>query len=275
MDENTPEPFTFNDDGSFNLPDGTKVASAKELGEGWMRQADYTRKTQDLALQRKDLDTAAQLYEQLKINPSGTLKSLAANMGVDLGTPPPASAPAPRHSDDDWDSDWDQPASAGQGEDPRITELYKAIELLSDQVTSLSADSTRSKITSEMQQVKDSLAEQWNIEVDEGELLRYATANGINNLEVAANSLYMGDIIERTRENPTGPRDESSVVEAKREASRAVRPGVGSAGEATVTDGGDTGSKMSLRDALAASFKEHGVQDFKEVSFDESPTSVY
>lgn len=48
--------------------DGKEV-TIEELKNGYLRQADYTRKTQQLANQRKEFEDAIKLYEHLKNNP--------------------------------------------------------------------------------------------------------------------------------------------------------------------------------------------------------------
>ncbi len=48
--------------------DGKEV-TIEELKNGYLRQADYTRKTQQLANQRRELEDAVRFYEHLKSNP--------------------------------------------------------------------------------------------------------------------------------------------------------------------------------------------------------------
>ena len=48
--------------------DGKEV-TIEELKNGYLRQADYTRKTQQLANQRREFEDAVKLYEHLKSNP--------------------------------------------------------------------------------------------------------------------------------------------------------------------------------------------------------------
>lgn len=58
----------------------------KELRDGYLRQADYTRKTQALAEERKTFDTesdaAKRLYEALASDPAGTAAYLAEQTGL-------------------------------------------------------------------------------------------------------------------------------------------------------------------------------------------------
>ena len=65
--------------------------SVKDLRDGYLRQADYTRKTQALAEERKTFDgefaAAKKLYEALASDPAGTVAYLAEQSGlVEAGT---------------------------------------------------------------------------------------------------------------------------------------------------------------------------------------------
>lgn len=50
--------------------DGIGEVTIQELKNGYLRQSDYTRKTQDVAKQRREMNEAIQLYENLKRNPA-------------------------------------------------------------------------------------------------------------------------------------------------------------------------------------------------------------
>lgn len=54
----------------------------KEALSGYQRQADYTRKTQELAAQRESLQYAATLAEALQVDPAGTLNLLSQHYGA-------------------------------------------------------------------------------------------------------------------------------------------------------------------------------------------------
>lgn len=56
----------------------------KEALSGYQRQADYTRKTQELASQRESLQHAATLAQALERDPMGTLDVLARHYGANI-----------------------------------------------------------------------------------------------------------------------------------------------------------------------------------------------
>lgn len=65
----------------YELSDGSLV-SLSELEQGYLRQSDYTRKTQDLAAQRAELAEAEELMSALRSDPEGTLEALQRHLGT-------------------------------------------------------------------------------------------------------------------------------------------------------------------------------------------------
>lgn len=59
----------------------------EEALNGYQRQADYTRKSQELAAERQRLAQAEQVYRAIETNPAEAIPALARLLGVDLGTP--------------------------------------------------------------------------------------------------------------------------------------------------------------------------------------------
>ena len=58
------------------------VVPVKEALAGYQRQADYTRKTQELSEQRKSIEYAAALQEALQNDPANTLRLLQEQYGI-------------------------------------------------------------------------------------------------------------------------------------------------------------------------------------------------
>jgi hypothetical protein len=63
----------------FRLSDGSEV-SLDELERGYLRQSDYTKKTQDLSRQRAELAQAEQLLQALEADPRATLEALQRHL---------------------------------------------------------------------------------------------------------------------------------------------------------------------------------------------------
>ena len=64
---------------TYTLPDGTQV-TLEELESGYLRQSDYTKKTQTLAQQRAEAEQALRLMAALSEDPVGTLQALQTNL---------------------------------------------------------------------------------------------------------------------------------------------------------------------------------------------------
>lgn len=79
-EESDAEVLDLSPDITVRLPDGTEV-SGEELAKGYLRQSDYTRKTQELAEQRKQLEAHQRVAEALVEDPVGLVVQLAAELG--------------------------------------------------------------------------------------------------------------------------------------------------------------------------------------------------
>ena len=100
-----------------------------ELVNGYQRQADYTRKTQELSAERERLQQAEAIVSALESNPEETLKVLARSFDID--TP----APSEVQGSEDWEEETPT--------DKRLTELEGKIarqDLVTLTVTGLSKD---------------------------------------------------------------------------------------------------------------------------------------
>lgn len=73
--------------------------SLNELQDGYQRQADYTRKTQELASERSRLQQAEAIVVALEKDPSGTLQALARSFDIPMDNKVPSS------SDESWDTE--------------------------------------------------------------------------------------------------------------------------------------------------------------------------
>lgn len=67
---------------AFQLPGIEQPVTLQELKDGYLRTADYTRKTQEVAAQRKQLDQAARLWQALEADPLGVATTLAKKAGL-------------------------------------------------------------------------------------------------------------------------------------------------------------------------------------------------
>lgn len=97
-------------DQEFAIP-GLGVKTLRELVDGNLRQDDYTKKTQAIAEQRRQLESsnvpegAAKLYELLQNDPAGTVMQMAQELGMADGLRPEADPIIPNNSDPQIDTD--------------------------------------------------------------------------------------------------------------------------------------------------------------------------
>lgn len=90
VSEESDEPTGINDNTLIQINGFDEPISLGELAKGYLRQADYTRKTQELAELRKQAEQsvanvgegAAALWESLKDDPAGTAAYLAVRAGL-------------------------------------------------------------------------------------------------------------------------------------------------------------------------------------------------
>lgn len=73
---------------------GPQTLSIREITDGYLRQADYTQKTQALAEERKRLETAENFLTEFESNPAEFIRSLAVQAGfIDAGDRPITETP--------------------------------------------------------------------------------------------------------------------------------------------------------------------------------------
>lgn len=87
---------------------GDEQVPLSELRDSGLRMADYTRKTQELAEQRKELEQAQTLAQMLSVNPKGTIEYLAEQNGLTLAQA--QAAAADDYGSDDWLSEPSAPS---------------------------------------------------------------------------------------------------------------------------------------------------------------------
>lgn len=74
-----PEEVAQGESTTYTLSDGTSIP-LEDLEKGYLRQGDYTRKTQELAQQRAEASQALALMQALADNPEETLDALRSNL---------------------------------------------------------------------------------------------------------------------------------------------------------------------------------------------------
>ena len=197
----------------------------KEALSGYQRQADYTRKTQELSEQRKQVQYGVALQEALQNDPNGTLALLSQHYGV-----------GQQASDEE--------------------ELYMdPVEKQYRQLDQRLAAFEQQKAMDQLEKTVQSLQTRYGSDFDAQEVVSKALALGSSDLEavykqVAFDRLYDdASAVRHLREKKA--KEQSQVTQAKRQAS--VVTSGSSASSADVSAKPIT----SLRDAFEAAKRQH------------------
>ncbi len=156
---NYPEYIDVNEYGDKHViikVDGEEVeVPLKEALAGYQRQADYTRKTQELSKQKQGIQTAAALAEALERDPFGTLSLLQQHYGVS------------------------QPNVQAVEEDVWVDPVVKELEEIKAWKRELEYQQTLSQVEKEITDLERKYGEDF----DREEVIARALATGSQNLE--------------------------------------------------------------------------------------------
>ena len=195
----------------------------EELQQGYQRQADYTRKTQEIAAERDRLQQAEAIVSALEHDPEGTLQTLAHSFNV-------APITGQQVSDDE----------------------YAEVDPTQQKLAELEQKIARQEQMERVQRVErevSTLQEKYG-EFNREELLNHALKNGIPNLEAAYTHMRFNDV-KSTADKLS---QEQEITNKKREAA-VVTPG-GSTQSGVETE--PTPQVSSLREAFALAKQQLG-----------------
>ena len=190
--------------------------SLEELQQGYQRQADYTRKTQEIAAERDRLQQAEAIVSALEHDPQGTLQTLAHSFNV-------APITGQQVSDDE----------------------YAEVDPTQQKLAELEQKIARQEQMERVQRVErevSTLQEKYG-EFNREELLNHALKNGIPNLEAAYTHMRFNDV-KSTADKLS---QEQEITNKKRDAGVVTPGGSTQSG----TDNEPTPVPSSLRDAFA------------------------
>ena len=195
--EPTGSTYTIKVDGSES------EVTLSELQQGYQRQADYTRKTQELASERGRLQQAEAIVNSLEADPAGTLAALGDAFGVGGTAAQPTGSVDP----------WDEPDPSEQ----RIASLEARL-----------ADQDRLQRRQQVEKQVDQLKEIYG-DFNAPELYQHALTHKIGNLEAALTHMRYNDVAAKASKLE----QDKERTEAKRGASVVEPSGSKQAGSAT------------------------------------------
>lgn len=192
---------------------------------GYQRQSDYTRKTQELAQQRQEVQFASAIQQALDNDPMGTIQLLQEHYGL--------------NEQQEFDEFADPLEQQYRTLDTRIRAFEEA------------------QAMQELENTISSLQSRYGNDFDANEVVAKALASGASDLEAVYKQMAFDRVYESRRaETDFAARKaagEQAAIQAKREAG--IISGGTSARGATV----GTGQITSLREAFAAAQQQLGI----------------
>ncbi len=196
---------------------------------GYSRQADYTRKTQELAAQRQDLQWAQAIRQALDNDPTATIDLLADHYGV-------SRREAQRMVDQD-------DLLSGFVDDDPINQRLREID---QRVSAFEKAQAQQRLDDEIGRLQKTYGEDFNPQ----EVVAAAVAQGTTNLEAVFKQIAFDRVTARQKAESEKT---AKKVEEKRQAS------VVSGATSAKTAKDDVGTIRSIADAWAAAKRQHGV----------------
>jgi len=206
------ESFTVKVDGS------EEQVSLEELRDGYQRQSDYTRKTQELASERKRLEQAEAIVSSLESDPESTLKALSDAFGIGA---------APEQPGDLTRSSWDEPDDA----------TSKRLQELEGRVQGYDRIHKQEALEKQVSVLKGKYGD-----FDQSELFQHALRNKIGNLEAALTHMRYDGVASKAEKLEK----EQERTEAKRGASIVEPSGSKQAGSSRK----NSEKSMTIREAF-------------------------
>ena len=169
MDENTalgldtsnPSESSEDNGPSYTVTiDGEQMdVSQSELINGYQRQADYTRKTQELATERERLAQGEAIVQALESDPESAVSALADAFGIRMGNQASVSQEEMEELDP---------------EETRLRRIESAIE-----------EQDRIQRQQNLQKEMNTLRDKYQADIDENALYSHALKHNIGNLDAA------------------------------------------------------------------------------------------
>ena len=164
----------------------------EELQSGYQRQADYTRKTQELARERERLTQAEAIVQALEADPEAAISALGDAFGVGMGNQTHQTSYTDDYDLDDMDPD-----------EVRLRRIETAIE-----------EQNRAQRQDNLRKEMEGIRTKYSTEISEQELYAHALKHNIGNLDAAYAHLNYENMLGKTQASE----QEAQILEEKRNA---------------------------------------------------------
>lgn len=243
IDETVEQPSVLDleEFGNYVVDIDGEMVSVADLKGGGLRQADYTRKTQDIAERGRGLEQAEILHNALMTNRKGTIEWLAQENGLTIGEA--QAAAESQFVDDGWSEAPEQPSA--------LEQRLAAMETRYEQ-----EDATR-----QLQGVFDGLGAKYGDDFNAQEVAKAADARNIydpNLLEMVYKDLAYEKIMAGRSEAATVAQQQLATQTAERQAAAAeaaAATGAGASAGGTV-DGQAPPRHMTTREAAELAWSQ-------------------
>jgi hypothetical protein len=200
----------------------------KEAVSGYQRQADYTRKTQQLAEERKGVQFAQAIQQALDNDPTATIELLKSHYGLD------------QQEVFEEDDLWADPM------EKQYKQLEKRLASFEEQ-----------QAMNDLERTIGGLQQKYGDDFDANEVVSSALAQGTTNIEavykqMAFDRLYSREQAQRELQSRKA-QQEQKIVQAKRSS------GIVAGGSSAQGSSPDSAPITSLRDAFAAAKSQLGI----------------
>jgi hypothetical protein len=205
--------------------DGEEIAiPVKEALAGYQRQADYTRKTQEISEQRKQLQFAATLQEALQKDPENTLRLLNQQFGKN------------------------QPTAVTPEEEEYLTPEEQQVRQLNQRLAALEQERAMDALVKTI----DTLQEKYGDEFNADEVVFRANQLGTTDLEAVFKSIAFDKVYAEKTKASKKLAEEQERLNAKRNAS------VVSSGASAKTSAPKSAPPKSIHEAFEMTKRQLG-----------------
>jgi hypothetical protein len=201
----------------------------REAVSGYQRQSDYTRKTQQLAEERKNVQFAQAIQQALDNDPSATIELLKSHYGLE--------------QTDSYDDEDDLFADPMEKQYRQLESRLRSFE--------------EQQAFNDLERNISGLQQKYGEDFDANEVVSQALALGTTNLEavykqIAFDRLYSKDKAQREVQQRKA-QQEQKIVQAKRTS------GIVAGGSSSQSSSADTAPINSLRDAFSVAKRQLGI----------------
>lgn len=220
--------------------DGNDVkVPLSEVTAGYQRQSDYTRKTQELAEQRQQLQWANAIAQALDNNPNETIKLLQQHYGV-------SAAEAQKIADN--------AVEQSEGSDGWVDPVEARVKELDSRIRQFEEEREYQRLEREVQRLQSTYGDDF----DPQEVIGQALAMNNSDLEAVFKQMAFDKVRARVQAteqySEQKAAEEAAIVEAKRNGG-VVAGGTSAAGETAV----DSGPIRTVSDAWEAAKRQYGI----------------